>query len=629
MCGIFGVLRRGQPPDSSVLHEAGRVQAHRGPDSAGLEQFDLGGTSLTFGHQRLAIIDLTPGGNQPMKHRSGDGWVIFNGELYNYVELREELAALGEVFETSSDTEVLLSALHRFGAEKALGSFNWMGALAWFDRANDQLVLARDAGSEKPLYYWSSGPELIFASELKTLLTLAGRSFELDRDVVGQFVYQGLTDASPSTFFRGISQLEPSSFARIDLASFSYPIQPEYYDPPGHEGDPASLSIDEYVVGLRELFSDSVRLRLRSDVPIGVLLSGGIDSSSIAAATTELSGGKVPTLLSAVSEDPRFDESVEIGIMEQHLGQEAEKIVLRQDPSTVVDDLALVNWYNDAPVAGLQIIGHYQMMARAKELGLTVILSGQGADEILLGYRKFLGFYLESLLRRRRWGKAATVLAQFVRNRSIINQFEISGAKRYLPGLQRLGRRGGQASSTEGAWIRGWRPEAIGIGSMSLSDRQRLDITKYSVPSLCHYEDRMSMAMSREIRLPFLDFRLVDYLLRAPDDYKIRDGWTKYALRKAVEPALPTATTWRKDKAGFSSPQGEWLKSELRDPVRDAFAADGVLAEAGIIDSAQLVERYEQYRAQPVNKGHIGTREILAPFSLAVWMGQYQQWIDA
>lgn len=633
MCGIFGIVQRASAQvDSEVLDAAAKVQSHRGPDSSGFATIQIDGNTVVFGHQRLSIIDLTDAGHQPMNYGKEQGCLVYNGELYNYIELRAELAQAGERFSTQSDTEVLLAALHHWGPERALAKFNWMGAFAWLDQARAKLVLARDAGSEKPIYYHASGPQLFFASEIKTLLTLCGRKFPLDRDVVGRYLFQGLSDASPQTFFHGITQLEPGTYAELSIADDRYEINPVHYQPPPYPGDPSTMSLADVIEEVRRVFIDSVQLRLRSDVPVGVLLSGGIDSSAIAAVTHHLKGAEnAPHLLSAVSDDPRFDESAHIAVMERHLGQESHKITLRTEPETLVQDLLTLNWFNDAPVAELSALGHYRMMERAKQLGLTVILSGQGADEILLGYRKFLGFYLQSLVRRGHFLRAMGVLSKFVTNRTIVNQFDISDAKRYVPFLRALGKLGNRQepeSSIEGKWLHGWKPMSLGLGAGSLADRQVLDVKKYSVPSLCHYEDRMSMAMSREIRLPFLDSRLVDLLIRSPDDYKLRDGWTKYAFRKAMERYLPSEICWRKDKKGFSNPQGEWLKHELKKTVAETFSSHSLISQKGIVNSEALLHKYDRYCRQPTGSGMIWYREIFAPFSLELWMRRYEAWID-
>ncbi len=622
MCGIFGILTRAPAYASPALIEAAHaVQSHRGPDGRGTLQFEFDRCTLTLAHQRLAIIDLTQAANQPMTYGDELSSVVFNGELYNYLELREELRGEGEAFATQSDTEVLLAALHVWGPARALPKFNWMGAFAWFDGRNRRLTLARDAGSEKPLYYFRDSRQFIFASEIKTLLTLAQRKFQLERDVVGRFIHQGLSDTTTQTMFREITQLAASSYLQLDL-EHRQKLDPVRYAPPGYAGDAASLALPDCVEEVRRLFVDSVRVRLRSDVPVGVLLSGGIDSSSIAAAAHHLLGDLgAPQLLSAVSDDARFDETVHINAMERHLKQDALKIVLRTSAESLVDDVSSLNWINDQPVSGLSALGHYRLMECAKQHGLKVIMSGQGADELFLGYRKYLGFYLQSLLRQRRYLQAARVFSRFASNRTVLSQFDLGDAKRYLPWAR-------EETHMDGEWLRGWNPASLGLGVGSVADRQGADIRELSVPALCHYEDRMSMAMGREIRLPFLDSRLIDLMLRTPDDYKLRDGWTKYCLREAMRKFLPPEIAWRKDKKGFSNPQGEWLKRELRRPVREAFGVDGLLSRMGILDSGALVRKFDRYCDQPAGSGSIWYREIFAPFSLELWMRRYNEWIE-
>ncbi|HLA70986.1 MAG TPA: asparagine synthase (glutamine-hydrolyzing), partial [Steroidobacteraceae bacterium] len=629
---IFGVLQEaGQPIDRALLAAAARVQAHRGPDGSGMKIYHVARGQLALAHQRLSIIDLSDAGLQPMEYRGGAGSLSYNGELYNYLELRAELAAGGERFESQTDSEVLLAALHTWGAERALARFNWMGAFAWLDVRRAKLTLATDAGTEKPLYYYADERRFLFASEIKTLLTLANRRFALDRDVIGQYVFQGLSDASTLTYFSGVHRVEPGTILEVDLQAPLAAPRVTSVEPPGCEADVAAMSLPHFIDELRATFIDAVRLRLRSDVPVGVLLSGGLDSSSIAAVTQKLRGdAPAPRLLSAVSDDPRFDESRHIAAMERHLGQQAHKVILRIAPERLIAELNEVIWYNDAPPGGLSAVAHFNLMAKARELGLTVILSGQGADELLLGYRKFLGFYLQSLVRRGRILRATGVLGACLANGTFAGQFDIGDAKRYVGFLRRFASlRSGQSEfAIEGEALRGWAAENLGLGDGTLVERQRRDLLKLSVPSLCHYEDRMSMANSREIRLPFLDSRLIDLLMRAPDSYKLRRGWTKYALRAAMRDLLPPQITWRKDKQGFSNPEGEWLKHELEPVVRDAFASTSAMSGKGLIDSVALLRKYEQYRLQPPGKGTIWYREIFAPLALELWLRRFERWIQ-
>ena len=370
-----------------------------------------------------------------------------------------------------------------------------MGAFAAVRREGAQrLVLACDAGAEKPLYYFSDADQFVFASEVKTLLTLLQRRLPLNRDAIGQFIFQGLSDATTDTFFRGIARLKPGTYLEIDPAASQHTLKPVPYQVAGIEPDAPRLAFPAFAQELRRVFLDSVRLRLRSDVPVGVLLSGGIDSSSIVVAARELLG-RAPEMLSVVSDDPRFDESGFVGVMERHLGQSAHRVTLRVDPQTLLGELATANWYNDAPVTSLSALGHFQLMQRAKELGLTVVLSGQGADEILLGYRKFVGFYLQSLLRQGRVAMAARVLGGFLRSGTILNQIDLSNAKRYVKVLRRFDAARGSSRALEGAWLDGWQALPLGLGAGSLGDRQWLDVRQYSVPALCHYEDRMSAGL--------------------------------------------------------------------------------------------------------------------------------------
>ncbi len=622
MCGIFGALSAAAVPEERV-QAAHAVQGHRGPDGRGTRRFTVGSQELLLAHQRLAIIDLSDAGLQPME-RPGQGCLIYNGELYNYVELRDELAAEGERFDTQSDTEVLLAALHRWGPARALGRFNWMGAFAWFDPARGRLVLARDGASEKPLYYCLLDGRLLFASEIKTLLTLAARRFELERDVVGRYLHQALVDTTTQTFFKGILQVPAAGVMEVDLRTGPPVPELSSYRPPAYEHDAGGLGLADCIEEVRRLFVDAVRLRLRSDVPVGVLLSGGVDSSSIAAVAQHLRGaGAAPRLLSAVSDDRRYDETPYINAMEQHLGQTSEKVLLRLDPATLMQDLERLNWINDEPVTGLSALAHLRLMEAARARGLIVIMSGQGADEIFLGYRKYLGFHLQSLLRQGRRWRALQVLAGFFANRTVITQFERRTAARYLPWL----RGAAQAGDADGEWLRGWQAASIGLGPGSLAQRQLADVREFSVPALCHYEDRMSMAMGREIRLPFLDPRLIDLMLRVPDDFKLRSGWTKYCLRAAMQPFLPAQIAWRKDKQGFANPQEEWLKSELRAAVLDAFGADSRIVTHGIVARRSLLARYGQFCRQPAGSGAIWYREIFAPLSLESWMRRYAAWI--
>lgn len=625
MCGIAGIITL--ETDESLAHRLDlmvKAQAHRGPDGEGRWLGEVGRMGVAVGHSRLAIIDLSEGGAQPYVSRDGRYVLTYNGEIYNYRELREELVREGVEFQTESDTEVLFHALIRWD-EGALPKLNGMWAFALLDSKRGTMLLSRDRFGIKPLYLYRGKRGLLFASEIKALLAGTRERFQPNLKVVARYLNQALLDAQSDTFFTGIEALPPGHFLKVNLAA-GYPfkfVPRRYWSLP--EQDSFTGTEDERIETVRETFVDAVRLRLRSDVAVGVLLSGGVDSSSIAAAMHRILGSRADLrLLSAVSDDPRFDEQPFINRMGAHLGCQVTKVPLRFGPQECFDLLGQVVYANDEPVGSLSNVAHYLLMREAKRFGVTVVLSGQGADEILCGYRKFLGFYLESLVRTGHPLKATGVFLGFLRQRTTLSQLSLSEAKRYLPAMRRLSGpdiRGSALRECEFALN-------VGLNGENLITRQARDVESFSVPALLHYEDRMSMAWSREIRVPFLDYRLVNMLLPLEPAWKLRQGWTKWIFRKAMEPYLPPEVAWRKDKQGFVNPQSEWFKRELRDEVRNFLAGEWLTARAGLIDQAAMRARYERYCRQPAVSGVLGFKDIFNPICLEIWARRFADHIS-
>ncbi|HYA42909.1 MAG TPA: asparagine synthase (glutamine-hydrolyzing) [Syntrophobacteraceae bacterium] len=622
MCGIVGIIS----PLNQVgdkLHKAEAVQKHRGPDSRGRIEYRLCNLTVGLAHQRLSILDVSEAGSQPMKSPDGKGVIVFNGEVYNYRELREELAAYGYGFQSDSDTEVVLAALHRWGPEEALPKFNGMWSFAWLDVENRRLVLSRDRAGKKPLYYYSNGSGFYFASEIKTLLEMSPAKFSLNHQAVAEYLDQSLLDTGEKTFFDGILKVPAASWCAIDLSSPPLKLEfRHYWDLPSKPAGPTSEK--ESTEYLRALFIDSVRLRLRSDVPVGLLLSGGIDSSSIAAAMRCIVGRDALNLLSAVSADGRYDESPFIDRMEQHLGVRANKVVLDFKPEQAIDYLYQACWHNDEPVGSFSNVAHFLLMREAKRLGITVILSGQGADELLCGYRKYLGFYLQHLASRHEYFKAAKVCSEFLHQGTIISQFSVREAKRYLPSALKP-----SEPPVLGSALCGFRPQPMGMSAnMTVQERQALDLKRFSVPILTHYEDRMSMAWSREIRLPFLDYRIMDFLVPLAMERKLNKGWTKFILRKAMEPFLPPDIVWRKDKQGFLNPEAEWLKKYFRTQVEEYFSPESMIFKKHLVNRRNLLRKYEIYCSQKDGKGNIWSKDIFNPLALEVWLRRFEAYIS-
>jgi asparagine synthase (glutamine-hydrolysing) len=622
MCGIVGMIGR-DLTGGNAWASACSAQTHRGPDGAGEWKGAVGEWQVSLAHQRLSILDLSEAGSQPMIHRQTGSILVFNGEIYNFVELRAELAASGVRFDGHSDTEVLLRSLEHWGIDATLPKLNGMWAFAWVDQRNRSIHLSRDRTGEKPLYYAVRGQRMYFSSELKTMLTLLDEPQSLNPRVILEFLEFGLLDVSPKTMFTGIDQLTPGLILTIGLSTAEIQYRARHYwvcSPEIRDG----IGFPAFVEQLRDVFFRSVRYRLRSDVPVGILLSGGLDSSSIAGAAKSLGADNLK-LLSAVSDDARFDESLFIDSVVRHLDWEVTKVRLNQKPEEIFEHMEQATWFMDAPISSFSYIAHYLLMREARDQGITVILSGQGADELLCGYRKYLGFYIQGLVRDRQYVKASNVLAQFLHNRTIVNQFNWGEAKRYLPAILRS-----RPDQTYGPALNDISSVRVGLDKeASLNDRQLLDLTSLSVPTLNHTEDRMSMAWSREIRLPFLDPQLIEMLISAPAEYKLNAGWTKYSLRCAMEPYLPADIVWRKDKKGFVNPQGEWLKNELHDDIVSRyFHEDAYIFRLGFVNRSALLKLYRKYVTQEPEKGTIYFREIFNPLGLEVWLRQYRSFIS-
>jgi len=620
MCGIAGLITR-KPDALARLSRAENVQGHRGPDAQSRVELKSSGWTVAFAHQRLSIIDLSDAGTQPMVR--DDNWIVYNGEVYNYLEIRAELAKHGERFKSDTDSEVVLAALNRWGIEEALDKFNGMFAFAWFHAASSKVFLCRDRVGIKPLNFCLDGDDLVFASEQKAILEVSQRQFTLNYQVLGEFLYQSQIETSPSNFLDEVIKVPAGHYGVVHLSENMAKVDlVRYWTPPfetQEPTDPADLAEE-----VRELFIDAVRLRLRSDVPVGVLLSGGIDSSAISAAVQHILGrDSSVSLLSAVSDHKQFDESPFIDLMASHLGREVHKVQLEFSPERAFELLEHVTWHNDQPVGGFSSVAHYLLLQRAREIGITVVLSGQGADELLCGYRKYYMFHLQQLIRERRYVDCATAIARSLKERTILSQLNIREGKRYMPRFlaPREADIGGEA-------VRGYtRLELRLPRGMTIQERQALDVSRFSVPALLHYEDRMSMASSREIRVPFLDHRMIEKLIPSSMETKIKSGWTKHVFRKAMEPLLPKRITWRRDKMGFDNPESEWLKHKLRPTVLEYFGEDSLMFKLNIVNRRELLRKYEAYCKQPATGGTIWYKDIFNPLAIEVWLRKFERYV--
>lgn len=580
MCGLYGSL--GFTPDRERID----IVAHRGPDGSGWQEFSTPAGPLALGHRRLAIIDVSDAGLQPMADRIGRFHLVFNGEIYNYLELREELRAKGHVFVSDSDSEVLLTAYAEWG-EGCLDRFLGMFAFIIWDQREQRLFAARDRFGIKPLYMAASRHGIAFASEIKQLHGLAGLPVGMNLARVRDFLASGVTNHTPETLFAGIQQIQPGCCIAIDTARpWVGTAQPRrWYSIPASDG--LNLSEAEAAERFRELFTDSVRMHLRSDVPVGSCLSGGLDSSSIVCVMSEMlgqegKGAKVNTV-SACYAEKSVDEKP---FMEAVVARtEAAPHYIFPRAEDVFARASDITWHQDEPFGSTSIFAQWCVFEEAKRAGIKVMLDGQGADEQLAGYHSGYVYYMSDLIRR---GDYVTLLRTMAeRNRyhgvSFGEQFARYMAPLLPSRLRSFAIRQRQSlvyhDWTNSEVFRGLGParsvldiacETNGLPAITDIASLCLVLTISSnLPMLLHWEDRNSMAHSVEARVPFLDHRLVEFNLALGNSHKIVRGDTKRVLREAMKDILPESVRNRRDKLGFATPEQIWFRGPLKGLILD------------------------------------------------------------
>ena len=555
----------------------------------GKGSYDSKGVSL--GHCRLAIIDLTETGHQPMADPEGRYWITFNGEIYNYLELGEELRELGYRFQGRSDTEVLLAAFRQWG-EKCLERLRGMFAFAIWDERTGCLFAARDRLGIKPFHYWVNGTsQLAFASELKALLEfLPDRT--ANTTLAKQFLAWNLLDHEPGeTMVSGIMRLSPAHALLWrqgeGLRTWRYwelNVNKDFQVAPEHEA--------ELIGEFRHQFEETVSLHLRSDVPVGTCLSGGLDSSAIACVINlELHRRGVwqkhsQHTFSACFEDPRLDERPYIETVVDAIRCQSHYVF--PSGERFAEDLEQWVWHQEEPVGSSGVYAQYCVARLARECGIKVLLDGQGADEQLAGYRKFILVYLRELLKSGSYATAVREAIAFFCRPEILRTSRFVDARRYL-----------YRSLPEGAvlWPEGFfpeRPSTLGIG-LSLGSRIEADLTRFSLPALLRFEDRNMMAFGVESRVPFVDHLFVEWVAKLPSSLRLSRGWTKRILREALRGILPEHIRTRRSKLGFSTPEPAWLAGPLSTWFRDTLSAPLYLGE--VVDVRGVKHILERYQA--------------------------------
>ncbi|MDZ7413062.1 MAG: asparagine synthase (glutamine-hydrolyzing) [candidate division KSB1 bacterium] len=600
MCGIAGIIRKDNGPvDRALISQITELVRHRGPDAEGYFFEE----NLALGHRRLAILDLTPAGNQPMHYL--DRYVlVFNGEVYNYLELKEELAAAGYRFHTRTDVEVVLAAFDHWG-EQCVHHFNGMWAFALYDRKRHMLFCSRDRFGVKPFYYTLTDQLFAFASEIKQLLPLlSSRSANVPRIV--DYLVLGLEEYDEYTCFVGIQKLLPGHNLRYDLGSHAFQVE-RYYS---LRIDPSLATMSDHEA--RSLFraelERAVTIRLRSDVQVGTCLSGGLDSSTVATLASKsyrAQTGRRFAAITAKASDPSVDETP---YAERVAGAaDLDWHVIAPQRTDFVQHLEEVVAAQEEPFGSPSIFLQYFVMRTARELNCPVLLDGQGGDECLLGYERYFPAYLRSLplwsavreffncARHSRLSAWRLLLFMFYFPRAGVRLNRLKARHAYLrPELLEL--------------INRELAERVAASFADIVELQRIELTQTQLPHLLRYEDRNSMHFAVETRLPFLDYRLVETALGLNNRLKIRDGWTKYVIRSLD--LLPPEVAWRREKVAFEAPLANWMRP------REPFLQE--------IMTSPLLQQMLTPTALRSSLANLDDRTLWKLFNVALWARLFQ-----
>jgi len=591
MCGILSIINKANFCTGRDLAKATSIISHRGPDDEGILTWEPGSRPVIWtggdtavstkqhwnysplpdgqsfkvglGHRRLSILDLSPAGHQPMVHEETGIAITFNGEIYNFEDIKTELIAKGYKFQSTSDTEVLLLAWVAWGKE-CLNKLNGMFSFVILDpRGKGTLYAIRDRFGVKPLYYLQNDNYIVFASEIKQIRSLADYKLAINKQKVNSFLAQGIIDSDSETFDVNVIQVMGGEMAIVDLSGNTLKIERWYHLTP----KPWKGTEEEAVQKFRELLVESVRLRLRADVPVGSCLSGGLDSSSIVCIASDIlndmgdhSGQMTVTGCFA---DKRFDEWDFASQVVDKSKVQSHRIF--PNFSGLKAQLDTILWHQDDPFPSSSMYSQWSVFGGAAEVGLKVMIDGQGSDEQLSGYGgNDLSLYA-GLMKRGAFGELLNEIRYYKKEKKkypigfIIGAFQVimpESINKLIPSKYKI------VNTRTPDWLKAPANELKHKYPKSLNESLHRQVLSSPLPSLLRYEDRNSMGWSIESRVPFLDYRFVEFTLGLPEKFVFKHGLRKAILRKAMKGLIPDNVLNRTDKMGFVTPEEVWLKEE-------------------------------------------------------------------
>lgn len=614
MCGICGVLAFNDSfaCDERVLLAMRETMVHRGPDDAGVWRSSAGRAALA--HRRLSIVDVSPAGHQPMSNEDGSVWIAFNGEIYNHGELRPQLEARGHTYRSHCDTETIVHLYEEEG-ERCVERLDGMFAIAIWDERRRELFLARDRLGKKPLYWTRTPAGLAFASEIKALLRHPAVSADLDVEAFYDYLTFVCTPA-PSTMFAGISKLSPAE--RMTVSADGASRSDIYWTPMSGRAaaELAGRGTDELAEHLLELLRASIAKRMMSDVPFGVFLSGGVDSSTNVALMSELMSNPVRTFSVAFQEHERYNELEYARQIARRFNTDHHEVLI--DADDLVSFLPEMVHHQDEPIADWVCVPLYYVSKLARDSGTIVVQVGEGSDELFHGYQN----YIDAVARRRRYwepfqrvpapmrdliARSATELARRSGRGTLHAQYVADAAAGRLPfwggAICYTGELKRQILAGNGS-----RPDAYRVvqrlwqeaerdrpGADLLQKMTYLELKQRLAELLLMRVDKMTMATSVEARVPFLDRELVEFALALPPDMKVHGGVGKWLLKRAVDGLLPSDIVYR-EKQGFGAPVAEWFRGDLGTRAQREIRGSS-LAERGLLDYARIDRLWAEHRS--------------------------------
>lgn len=579
MCGIAGIIisNNRTAGDRDVmqrsLEEMAKALRHRGPDG---ETVWINPHNTTgFGHRRLCIIDLSEAGRQPM-HYLDRYTIIHNGEVYNYIELREELKNHGYSFRSQTDTEVIVAAYDRW-KDECVDHFDGMFAFAVWDEKEQELFAARDRFGEKPFFYYLDNERFLFASEMKALWA-AGVPRQPNLKMIFNFITIGYVDnpAQPGeTFFEHIHKLPAATCLKFRPHTHELLLE-KYWDIDPAEQE-KNISDSEAIETFDELFRDSVKRRLRSDVTIGTSLSGGLDSSSVAAMISELRAiDYIPQAFTAVF--PGFEKDEQSYARQVAEATGAKQFTISISVDELINDWEKLLYHQEEPFDSASLYAQYKVFELAQQHGAKVLLDGQGADEVLGGYHKYYKWYWQELFHQRKLLRSGELKAARVNGvretfgpRNIVAALFPDLASVVLEHRYLLKALKHEDLAQDFTRLQSGEAYYSTPALFNLNGALHFSTCTHGLEELLRYADRNSMAHGREVRLPFLSHELVEFIFSLPSAYKIRKGWTKWILRETMQKRLPANIAWRKDKVGFEPPQKDWMQDKkMQEMIRES-----------------------------------------------------------